>query len=93
MKTSTECVPATAEPTVHMIWVAVQLETKHAAEPSSTELLADHVPKPLPVTVNVVPIEMMVGFTELMLGVMAALESYLKRKFVVTEYMTVVVVG
>ena len=93
VKTSTECVPATAEPTVHMIWVAVQLETKHAAEPSSTELLADHVPKPLPVTVNVVPIEMMVGFTELMLGVMAALESYLKRKFVVTEYMTVVVVG
>ena len=93
VKTSTECVPATAEPTVHMIWVAVQLETKHAAEPISTELLADDVPKPLPMTVSVVPKETLEGFTEIMLGVMATLESYTKRNFVATEYMTVVVVG
>ena len=93
MKTSTECVPATAEPTVQMISVAFQLETKHAAEPISTELLADDVPKPLPMTVNVVPKEMLVGFTETMLGVMATMESYTKRNCVVTEYMTVVVVG
>ena len=93
MKTSTECVPATAEPTVHMIWVAVQLETTHEAEPISTELLADDVPKPLPTTVNVVPKETLVGFTDIMLGVMATLESYTKRNCVVTEYMTVVVVG
>ena len=93
MKTRTECVPATAEPTVQMILVAVQLETKHAAEPISTELLAEDVPKPLPMTVNVLPKETLVGITELMLGVKASLESYTKRKFVITEYMTVVVVG
>ena len=85
--------PATAEPTVQMILVAVQLETKHAAEPISTELLADDVPKPLPMTVNVVPKEALVGFTEIMFGVMATLESYTKRNVVVNEYMTVVVVG
>ena len=85
MKTSTECVPATAEPTVQMISVAFQLETKHAAEPISTELLAEDAPKPLPMTVNVLPKETLVGFTEKMLGVKATLESYTKRKFVVTE--------
>ena len=93
MKTSTECVPATANSTVQMILVAVQLETIHAAEPISTELLADDVPKPLPMTVNVVPKETLVGFTEIMFGVMATLESYTKRNVVVNEYMTVVVVG
>ncbi len=85
--------PATAGPTSQTILVAVQLEIKQAAEPISTELSADDKPKPLPVTVNVVPKEMCVGFTEVMLGVKAALESYAKTKFVVTVYMTVVVVG
>ena len=85
--------PATAEPTVQMISVAVQLETKHAAEPISTELLAEDTPKPLPVTVNALPKETLVGFTDVMLDVKATLESYTKRKFVVNEYMTVVVVG
>ncbi len=86
--------PATANSTVQMILVAVQLETIHAAEPISTELLADDVPKPLPMTVNVVPKEeMLIGFTEIMSGVMATSESYAKRNVVVTEYMTVVVVG
>ena len=76
-----------------MISVAVQLETKQAAEPISTELLTDDVPKPLPMTVNVLPKETLVGFTEIILGVKATSELYTKRNVVVTEYMTVVVVG
>ncbi len=93
VKTSTECVPATDKPMVQMISVAVHLETKQAAEPTSTELFADDVPKPFPMTVNVLPKATLVGFTEKMVGVKATLELYTKRNGVVTENMISLVVA